>query len=58
LHDGKEYDSKAIAAVAFEYQNPSLGPLKNQEFNGGYATVKRWLEELGFTVVSRKMTDS
>jgi hypothetical protein len=34
LHAGKEYDSKAIVAVAFGYENPSCGPLKNGDFSG------------------------
>lgn len=54
IHNGKEYDSKAIAAVAFGYENPSLGPLKSPDFNGGHATVKGWLEQLGFEVIFRK----
>lgn len=57
LHAGKQYDSKAIVAVAFGYENPSCGPLKSGDFSGGYVTVKRWLEKLGFAVVSKKVTD-
>ena len=48
--DGHLYDSKAIVGVAHGYEFPSEGPLHSSDFNGGEATVKRKLEELGFTV--------
>src|SRR5262245_19721110 len=48
--DGKRYDSKAIYGVAVGYQHPDRGPLRNAEFSGGERTVKRVLENLGFTV--------
>ena len=35
VHDGKTYDSKAIAGVAFGYQFPHRGPLKPADFSGG-----------------------
>jgi hypothetical protein len=47
-HEGRLYDSKAIVGVAHGYQFPELGPLKASEFNGGEATVRPKLEELGF----------
>jgi hypothetical protein len=50
VHGGKFYDSKAIVGVAFGYENPSHGPLKSPEFDGGRWAVKKWLEELGFEV--------
>src|SRR5262249_21947826 len=50
VHDGKRYDSKAIAGVAHGIEFPNLGPLRASEFSGGEATVKRKLEELGFVV--------
>lgn len=46
----RSYDSKAIVGAAFGYQFPARGPLKADEFSGGYATVKRKLEELKFVV--------
>jgi len=49
-HDGRFYDSKAIAGVAFGYQFSNSGPLKPNQFTGGEATVKRKLEELGFSI--------
>jgi hypothetical protein len=48
--DGREYDSKAIVGVAHGYQFPDQGPLRWQHFSGGYATVQRLLESLGFEV--------
>ncbi len=36
--------------VAHGYEFPNDGALASSEFNGGEATVKRKLEELGFTV--------
>ena len=50
-HNGKHYDSKAIAGVAYGYQFPERGPLRWPEFNGGKNTVERRLTELGFTIV-------
>jgi hypothetical protein len=50
VHDGKRYDSKAIAGVAVGIQFPSEGPLRATDFSGGEATVKAKLEELGFRV--------
>lgn len=50
-HDGKDYDSKAIAGVAHEVQ---LGrPLPASAFSGGEATVARKLRSLGFQVIRR-----
>jgi hypothetical protein len=48
--DGREYDSKAIIGAAHGYQFPDQGPLRARDFSGGYATVQRLLESLGFTV--------
>src|ERR1700753_2073883 len=49
LHDGKEYDSKALLAAAHRFEHPELGPLPNN-FSGGDQTTSR-LRSLGFTVV-------
>ena len=51
-HNGKEYDSKAIAGVAVGKQFPSEGPLRQDQFSGGDATVRAKLESLGFRVRS------
>ena len=52
--DGRFYDSKAIAGVAFGFQHPDRGPLRARDFSGGEATVEAKLEELEFTVVRRR----
>jgi 5-methylcytosine-specific restriction enzyme A len=55
LHDGKQYDSKAISAVAHRYQFGK--PLKNS-FSGGVATVVPVLRRLGFEIVGKRIDDS
>jgi MoxR-like ATPase len=47
-HDGKLYDSKAIAGAAFGFQFPGRGPLRAGDFSGGEQTVRPALEKLGF----------
>lgn len=50
LHNGRQYDSKAIVGAAYGYQfDTPIGP---QDFAGGRATVVPLLEELGFKVVT------
>ncbi|UJW35100.1 HNH endonuclease [Saccharothrix sp. AJ9571] len=49
LHDGREYDSKAIVGVAHGYL-PGRSPLAASDFSGGQNTVVQVLERLGFTV--------
>lgn len=56
--DGKRYDSKAIAGVAYGHEHPDHGPLLHREFSGGEATVKRVLKDLGFTVVRGSGNDT
>lgn len=51
IHDGKLYDSKAIAGVAVGKEFPDRGPLRNNEFSGGDG-VKQKLGSLGFTFLS------
>ncbi|GII84189.1 hypothetical protein Ssi03_21790 [Sphaerisporangium siamense] len=48
LHDGKRYDSKAIAGVA--HRGVDGRPLQAENFSGGNATVARALSNLGFEV--------
>ena len=57
-HDHVEYDSKPILAVAYKYQFPSEGPLKNA-FHGGKSDAGRHLVRLGFSVdgVTSRETD-
>ncbi|MFD3452905.1 hypothetical protein ACFWVC_12080 [Streptomyces sp. NPDC058691] len=48
VHDGRTYDSKAIAGVA--HGHCAGVALTADEFSGGAKTVARRLQELGFTV--------
>ncbi|MEQ4205794.1 hypothetical protein [Actinopolymorpha sp. B9G3] len=48
LHEGRPYDSKAIAGVAHGYQHGTA--LRAKEFSGGAATVAARLTSLGFLV--------
>jgi len=50
LHDGRRYDSKAIAGAAHGYQFPQ--PLQAADFSGGEATVASKLRSLGFEVIA------
>lgn len=55
--DGKRYDSKAIAGVAWGFQHAGgTRWLRSADFSGGDATVRRKLEELGFSVVTEGST--
>ncbi|MEV6031486.1 HNH endonuclease [Nonomuraea sp. NPDC052116] len=48
IHNGRRYDSKAIAGVA--HRGVGGRPLRASEFSGGAATVGRILGQLGFLV--------
>ncbi|MGW1272457.1 HNH endonuclease [Streptomyces sp. NPDC002491] len=48
LHDGKEYDSKAIAAVAHKHQHGR--PLTWRELSGGVGHAVDWLKREGFRI--------
>lgn len=48
---GELADSKAVAAVALQYQFPALEGLRPRDFSGGEATVVSVLQRLGFRVV-------
>ena len=50
VHNGRSYDSKAIAGVALAIQHPDRRPLRGRDFTGGDATVRKKLEQLGFQV--------
>jgi hypothetical protein len=52
LHEGRQYDSKAIAGAAVGFQYPDAGPLLAKDFSGGEATVKARLESLGFAFLA------
>ncbi|WP_405600359.1 HNH endonuclease [Streptomyces sp. NBC_01410] len=48
VHDGKEYDSKAVAGVAHKHQHGR--PLTRLEFSGGVGHAVDWLKREGFTI--------
>lgn len=48
LHDGREYDSKAIAGVAHKYTEGR--PLAADEFSGGRGHAVAWLKREGFQI--------
>jgi hypothetical protein len=50
VFEGRKYDSKAIAGVAYGYQFPNLGPLTPAMFSGGKAGAARRLRNLGFRI--------
>jgi hypothetical protein len=52
VHDGRSYDSKAIAGAAHGYQFPQVGPLRAADFSGGETTVASKLRSLGFDVIT------
>ncbi|HYD86237.1 MAG TPA: DUF3427 domain-containing protein [Vitreimonas sp.] len=51
VHNGRYYDSKAIAGVAHGFTSPDASPLRSGEFTGGERTVQPVLVALGFQVV-------
>ncbi|GAB2987154.1 HNH endonuclease [Saccharothrix stipae] len=52
VHNGKQYDSKAITGVAHEFLDGRA--LRPDEFSGGRATVGRLLSGFGFVVQERR----
>ncbi|MDT0341905.1 HNH endonuclease [Streptomyces litchfieldiae] len=55
VHDGREYDSKAIAGVAHQWdQGRALRP---DEFSGGKEHAAAWLKRAGFQVKAVKNPD-
>lgn len=52
IHNGRDYDSKAIVGVAHGYEFPAEGPLRSSDFSGGVHGAAKTLRELGFEVVS------
>lgn len=55
--DGREYDPKAIAGVAYGYDHPSDGPLPNTAFSGGLGLLSVY-RETGFEVTKRAIPPS
>ncbi|CAO3351944.1 DUF3883 domain-containing protein [Azospirillum melinis] len=54
LHNGREYDSKAILGVAYRYQFAGLA-LRNDQFSGSKGGAGRHLARLGFSVTDVKL---
>ncbi|TFE57118.1 HNH endonuclease [Streptomyces sp. ICN441] len=55
VHQGREYDSKAIAGVAHQWD---LGrPLRPDEFSGGKEHAAAWLKRAGFQLKAVKNPD-
>lgn len=52
VHEGREYDPKAIAGVAYGFDHPDEGTMKNTDFNGGLQ-LRSALRPAGFDVVLR-----
>ncbi len=50
VYDGRQYDSKAVAGVAFGFEHPDSGPLRPEEFSGGATGAAFVLRRLGFHV--------
>jgi len=50
VRDGKAYDSKAIVGAAYGFEHPAEGPLKWEDFSGGFNTTVAKLKSLGFEV--------
>lgn len=53
-HEGRLYDSKAIAGVALGYQYGPGARLSGHNYTGGKATAVRALERLGFEVIDTR----
>ena len=50
IHDGRQYDAKAIIGAARGVQFPERGPLSTGDFPSNAPAVKGTLERLGFKV--------
>jgi 5-methylcytosine-specific restriction protein A len=55
IHEGRQYDSKAIVGAAFGHQFGT--PLSPSDFKGGKGTVRPKFESLGFRVVAVRLDD-
>ena len=56
IHDGKQYDSKAIVGAAIGHQTGK--PLRSTDFSGGEGSVVRKLRSLGFEVVRVEINEA
>lgn len=52
FHNGRVYDSKAIAGVASGFESATGTPLANTQFSGGEYQVAKLMRKLGFTIVT------
>jgi 5-methylcytosine-specific restriction protein A len=52
VHNGRHYDSKAIAGAAHAFLPNKPGPLEHGDFNGGDSEAAPALRKLGFTVIN------
>lgn len=57
IHDGKEYDSKALYGIAYGIEYPDEEPIRNRGLQGGQGVTQR-LEALEFDVRSKKAASS
>ena len=55
VHEGRQYDSKAIAGVAHLYDFGNA--LKHYQLSGGLKGAVAWLRREGFTAVMSRLTD-
>ncbi|MFJ9021648.1 HNH endonuclease [Streptomyces sp. NPDC102259] len=55
VHDGRTYDSKAIAGVAHKFDQGRA--LESDELSGGRSHAARWLARLGFVIRSSRSPD-
>ncbi|MGW4505935.1 HNH endonuclease [Streptomyces sp. NPDC004436] len=55
VHDGQEYDSKAIAGVAHQWDQGRA--LRHDEFSGGEEHAAAWLKRAGFQVKAVRNPD-
>ena len=51
--EGREYDPKAVAGVAYGVDHPDEGPLPNTAFSGGLALIPAY-QDTGFQVLRRE----
>jgi hypothetical protein len=56
-YKNKEYDPKAVVGAAYQYENPTHGPLKYNEHSGGEGYANDILRNLGFVVGPIDATD-
>jgi len=49
IHEGSEYDSKALYGIAYGIEYPYESPIRDRGLSGGVAVTRR-LEALGFTI--------